>query len=117
MTLEAAPLPREHGYPPAARLRAHQVPRVPGIRPVVASQRRTRVDAMAAARSLHGVCGAERLVCVDLAGMLRHAVRKGGTPYPSVDSHWSPEGHQLIARHLEKQLESRMALGRAGPSP
>jgi hypothetical protein len=52
-------------------------------------------------------CNAERLACADLTGVLREAVRAGGTPYPSVDSHWSPEGHQLVARHLEKQLESR----------
>ena len=52
-------------------------------------------------------CGAERLACVDLTGALRDAVREGGTPYPPVDSHWSPEGHQLVALTLEKELESR----------
>jgi SGNH hydrolase-like domain, acetyltransferase AlgX len=60
------------------------------------------------------LCGAERLACVDLTGALRDAVREGGTPYPSVDSHWSPEGHQLIASILEKELQSRGWLSAAG---
>jgi hypothetical protein len=52
-------------------------------------------------------CGAERLACVDLTGGLRDAVREGGAPYPAVDSHWSPQGHRLVALTLEKELESR----------
>jgi hypothetical protein len=53
------------------------------------------------------LCGAERLACVDLTEVLRDAVRDGGAPYPAVDSHWSPEGHRLVALTLERQLRSR----------
>jgi hypothetical protein len=53
------------------------------------------------------LCGAERLACVDLTGVLRDAVREGGAPYPTVDSHWSPEGHRLVALTLERELVAR----------
>jgi hypothetical protein len=53
------------------------------------------------------LCGVERLACVDLTGVLRDAVRDGSAPYPAVDSHWSPEGHRLVALTLERELGSR----------
>jgi hypothetical protein len=53
------------------------------------------------------LCGAERLACLDLTEGLREAVGAGGTPYPDVDSHWSPEGHRLVALSLETQLRAR----------
>jgi acetyltransferase AlgX (SGNH hydrolase-like protein) len=52
-------------------------------------------------------CRAEGLVCVDLTGLLRDAVRAGGMPHAPADSHWSPEGHRLIARYLGDILASR----------
>jgi len=51
-------------------------------------------------------CRADGLVCLDLTDLLRDSVRTGGMPYARADSHWSPEGHQLIARRLAKALKS-----------
>jgi hypothetical protein len=49
-------------------------------------------------------CRADGLACLDLTGLLHDSVRGGGMPYAFADSHWSPEGHQLIA--LEEVLKS-----------
>lgn len=51
-------------------------------------------------------CRTEGLACLDLTDLLRDAVRTGGMPYAPTDSHWSPEGHRLIARALEELLMS-----------
>jgi hypothetical protein len=51
-------------------------------------------------------CRAEGLACLDLTGLLRSSVQDGDMPYALADSHWSPNGHQLIAQHLEEALES-----------
>jgi hypothetical protein len=52
-------------------------------------------------------CRGEGIACFDLTALLRDAVRAGGMPHAPADSHWSPEGHRLIARRLEEILESR----------
>jgi SGNH hydrolase-like domain, acetyltransferase AlgX len=51
-------------------------------------------------------CRAEGLACLDLTGLLRGSVDDGNMPYAPADSHWSPEGHQLIAQGLEEALKS-----------
>jgi SGNH hydrolase-like domain, acetyltransferase AlgX len=51
-------------------------------------------------------CLTEEFACLDLTGVLRDTVRAGGMPHAPADSHWSPEGHQLIARQLEVTLAS-----------
>jgi GDSL-like Lipase/Acylhydrolase family len=51
-------------------------------------------------------CRADRLACLDLTGPLRDSVRAGSMPHAFADSHWSPEGHQLVALRLEEVLES-----------
>jgi len=58
------------------------------------------------------LCRAEGLACLDLTGLLRDSVRTGGMPHAPTDSHWSPEGHRLIARALEEMLTSLGWLGR-----
>lgn len=52
-------------------------------------------------------CRAEGLACLDLTGLLRDSVRAGGMPYALWDSHWSPEGHRLIARRVEETLKAQ----------
>jgi hypothetical protein len=59
-------------------------------------------------------CRDEGIACLDLTGLLRDAVRAGGMPHAPADSHWSPEGHRLIAGRLEAALES---LGWLAPRP
>jgi lysophospholipase L1-like esterase len=51
-------------------------------------------------------CRTEGLACLDLTGVLRDSVRAGGMPYAPTDSHWSPEGHRLVARAVEELLTS-----------
>lgn len=51
-------------------------------------------------------CRIERLPCLDLTGLLRDAVGRGAMPYALADSHWSPEGHELVARRLADLLAS-----------
>jgi len=51
-------------------------------------------------------CRDEGIACLDLTGLLQDAVREGCMPYAPPDSHWSPEGHRLIARRLADLLES-----------
>jgi hypothetical protein len=68
-------------------------------------------------------CRADGFACLDLTGLLRDSIRAGSMPHAFADSHWSPEGHQLIAARLEEILTSVGWLrgiggphSRAGPS-
>ncbi|MGH7312202.1 MAG: alginate O-acetyltransferase AlgX-related protein [Candidatus Rokuibacteriota bacterium] len=51
-------------------------------------------------------CRTDELACLDLTGLLRDSVRTGGMPYALADSHWSPEGHELVALRLVEALKS-----------
>ena len=51
-------------------------------------------------------CRTEGIACLDLTEVLRESVRSGGMPHAPTDSHWSPEGHRLVARALEELLRS-----------
>jgi SGNH hydrolase-like domain, acetyltransferase AlgX len=51
-------------------------------------------------------CRTEGLPCLDLTGPLRDAVGRGAMPYALADSHWSPEGHELVAHELADVLAS-----------
>jgi hypothetical protein len=50
-------------------------------------------------------CDAEGLVCLDPTELLRGSVRQGGMPYAPGDTHWSAEGHRLIAQRLDEMLD------------
>ncbi len=52
-------------------------------------------------------CRSAGVPCLDLTALFQEAVRDGGMPFPSVDSHWSPEGHDLVANHLAMELRQR----------
>jgi hypothetical protein len=64
-------------------------------------------------------CRAEGLACLDLTGPLRDAVRAGGMPHAPTDSHWSAEGHRLVAEQLVQTLAGLGwdAPGREGGPP
>jgi len=49
-------------------------------------------------------CRATQISFLDLTGPLQDSVRQGEMPYPAADSHWSPEGHKLVARILRDEL-------------
>jgi hypothetical protein len=42
-------------------------------------------------------CETENVPCLDLTDVLQESVRRGIQPHAAVDSHWSPEGHDLVA--------------------
>jgi len=49
-------------------------------------------------------CRANQIPFLDLTGPLRESARQGGMPYPPADSHWSAEGHKLVADILYDHL-------------
>ena len=49
-------------------------------------------------------CRASQIPFIDLTVPLQQSVRQGGMPYPPTDSHWSPEGHKLVAKVLHDKL-------------
>jgi hypothetical protein len=49
-------------------------------------------------------CRTSQIPFVDLTVPLQRSVREGGMPYPPTDSHWSPEGHKLVAKVLRDKL-------------
>jgi len=59
-------------------------------------------------------CRAAGVPCLDLTPIFRDALAAGVLPYADVDTHWSPEGHDLVARVLKADLERR---GWLDPAP
>ena len=56
-------------------------------------------------------CKSVSVPCLDLTPMFQDAVGKGGMPYAAVDTHWSSEGHDLVARRLAAEIRARGWLG------
>ena len=52
-------------------------------------------------------CQSTGVPCLNLTELFQENVQDGGMPYSAVDSHWSPEGHDLVARKLETELQLR----------
>lgn len=52
-------------------------------------------------------CEAQNVPCLNLTTLFQEAVRDGRMPYAAVDSHWSPEGHSLVAQRLVTELRQR----------
>lgn len=59
-------------------------------------------------------CRAAGVPCLDLTPIFRDALAAGVLPYADVDTHWSAEGHDLVARALKADLERR---GWLDPAP
>ena len=49
-------------------------------------------------------CESADLACLDLTAVLQDAVRNGGMPYATVDTHWSAEGNELVAALLADEF-------------
>ena len=49
-------------------------------------------------------CRTSQIPLIDLTAPLQQFVRDGGVPYPPTDSHWSPQGHRLVAKLLHEEL-------------
>ena len=65
-------------------------------------------------------CRDSGLTCMDLTQLLRDAAQTGRMPHAAADSHWSPEGHEIIAERLAAILTSlgwTAMLGRHAPIP
>jgi acetyltransferase AlgX (SGNH hydrolase-like protein) len=51
------------------------------------------------------LCGSTGVPCVDLTSQLRSAVARGELPYAARDTHWSPQGHELVAAAVEAAIK------------
>ncbi len=49
-------------------------------------------------------CQSAGVPCLNLTEFFQEAVHSGGMPYSPVDSHWSPQGHALVADLLASEL-------------
>jgi hypothetical protein len=52
-------------------------------------------------------CRTAEIPFLDLTEPLRAAVKAGRMPYARTDSHWGPEGHQLVANLLREEIRRR----------
>jgi hypothetical protein len=50
-------------------------------------------------------CRAEAVVCLDLTVTLQRALDAGGMPYALTDTHWSAEGHDLVAHAVKEKID------------
>jgi len=68
-------------------------------------------------RMVDAFCRSEKLPFLDLTAPFQEAIRAGGMPYASVDSHWSAEGHALVADLLSAELRKRgwISVGKGAP--
>jgi hypothetical protein len=52
-------------------------------------------------------CSAEGSACLDLTPALEDALTAGGEPFAATDTHWSAEGHDLVARLVRDEIVRR----------
>jgi hypothetical protein len=50
-------------------------------------------------------CRAEAVVCLDLTVALPRALDAGGQPYALTDTHWSAEGHDIVAHAVKEKID------------
>jgi hypothetical protein len=50
-------------------------------------------------------CRAEAFVCLDLTVALQRALDAGGQPYALTDTHWSAEGHDIVAHAVKEKID------------
>ena len=51
-------------------------------------------------------CRAEAVVCLDLTGAFQRALDAGGMPYALTDTHWSAEGHDIVAHAVKEKIDT-----------
>ena len=49
-------------------------------------------------------CASSTVPCVNLTEVFKQATRDGRLPYPLNDTHWSAEGHAIVAGILENVI-------------
>ncbi len=62
--------------------------------------------AWALLEKFHDFCAAAAVSCMDLTGELERAVEAGGMPYAPTDTHWSAEGHAVVAAALDRKFQN-----------
>ena len=50
-------------------------------------------------------CRAEAVVCLDLTVAFQRALDAGGKPYALTDTHWSAEGHDIVAHAVQEKID------------
>ncbi len=56
-------------------------------------------------RYFQDFCESSRVPCVNLTEAFKQAIRDGRLPYPLSDTHWSAEGHAIVAATLERVIK------------
>lgn len=51
-------------------------------------------------------CRAEAVECLDLTVVLQRALDAGGMPYALTDTHWSAEGHDIVAQAVQETIDT-----------
>ena len=51
-------------------------------------------------------CRTEAVLCLDLTVALQHALDAGGMPYAFTDTHWSAEGHDIVAHTVQETIDT-----------
>lgn len=62
-------------------------------------------------------CSTASVPCVDLTGPLQEAAQQGTHVYAPTDTHWTPEGHALVAAELERLLHKLEGVSSRAASP
>jgi hypothetical protein len=50
-------------------------------------------------------CRAEAVACLDLTVALQRSLDAGGQPYALTDTHWSAEGHDIVAQAVKHKID------------
>ena len=45
-------------------------------------------------------------MCLDLTVALQRALAAGGMPYALTDTHWSAEGHDIVAQAVKETIDT-----------
>lgn len=56
-------------------------------------------------RYFQDLCESSGVPCVNLTEAFKQAIRDGRLPYPLSDTHWSAEGHAIVAATLERVIK------------
>jgi hypothetical protein len=55
--------------------------------------------------SLADLCRTEGVGCLDLTVTFQRALDAGGRPYAPTDTHWSAEGHDIVAHAAQEVID------------
>ncbi len=57
-------------------------------------------------KQFRNLCTSVSIPCIDLTDRFQQAIREGKSVYAPTDTHWSAEGHAIVADELERVLRT-----------